>query len=492
MQQQQQQQFNPNILIDHRIDNGSICLIRILGKGSYGVVYLGRHISTDKLYAVKVFLNKNQHVDEITLHAKINNHPNVLRILNVVQEAGFTFVVLEYAPDGDLFKTITDPASSIVGNDKAIRAIFLQIIDALQHCHRHGVSHRDLKPENILMFGKNRIKLADFGLATTMHVSCDLGWGSSFYMSPECQGGQVRNDVHIKGYATQQSDVWSLGIILINLVTSRNPWVTATKDNETFAAYARRPHKFLKHLLPSISHELDDILTRILCVDPALRISLPELRLRILRCKSFTEPVPTTAPMAATGSIRPSPMAATQHQQYLRRCPQREHCDKKIRYPSANVTAQYQLDSEQKRQHNIKKNRISRPESTAAATMMECSSSTAETMLEYIRGYDSSSASSPTSTASPSASPSQPSSLFTRKVKNNARMVPAVLVPSRQVISSSSSESSASSTDGPTTPRHRSPSPPHHRSLAKATANLYAAHRQRNHDLFSVVDQYLP
>lgn len=105
----------------------------------------------------------------------------------------------------------------------------------------------------------------------------------------ECQGGLIRNHQRIKGYGTQQNDIWSLGIILINLTTGRNPWKQANLNDSSFAAYchANRPG-FFRVILPSISNELEAILERIFCLDPARRIGLPELRLRILQCRSFT------------------------------------------------------------------------------------------------------------------------------------------------------------------------------------------------------------
>ncbi|KAI9259467.1 kinase-like domain-containing protein, partial [Phascolomyces articulosus] len=265
-----------------------IQLISVLGFGAYGIVYQGRHAKTGKIYAVKLLSQKKERFSEIELHRRLSNHRSILTFDKVVQHGDWTFLVLEYAPEGDLFSAITQPASPIVGNNDAIRHIFLQIVDAVQYCHRHGIAHRDLKPENILMFPNWQVKLADFGLATTQTVSADFGCGSVFYFSPESQGGFIRNNTRMKGYGTQQNDVWSLGVILINLAAGRNPWKQATVNDPAFAAYVRKPSQFFKGILPCISTELNSILERIFCLDPALRISLPELRLRILQCKSFT------------------------------------------------------------------------------------------------------------------------------------------------------------------------------------------------------------
>jgi serine/threonine protein kinase len=98
----------------------------------------------------------------------------------------------------------------------------------------------------------------------------------------ECQGPTT-----VKGYSTQKNDIWSLGVILINLTAGRNPWKQANMRNSTFAAYVRNPHHFFRIILPCISEELERILLRIFCLDPAHRISLPELKIHIQKCVSF-------------------------------------------------------------------------------------------------------------------------------------------------------------------------------------------------------------
>ncbi|KAG0185335.1 hypothetical protein DFQ28_009509 [Apophysomyces sp. BC1034] len=260
-----------------------IRLHSILGTGAYGVVYLGRHRVTGKRYAVKWITNAKLAENEIRIHSRLSGHDNILGFKKVVREDDKIFIVLEYATGGDLFAAITKCS---VPDNNTIRHLFLQILDAIQHCHQNGVAHRDLKPENILLVDRC-IKLADFGLSTTQPVSIEFGCGSTFYFSPECQGGIIRNNQRIKAYSTQLNDIWSLGVILINLVAGRNPWKQANLADPTFAAYVHKPHRFFRKIFSTISNELDSILQRIFCLDPARRISLPELRVRILNCTSF-------------------------------------------------------------------------------------------------------------------------------------------------------------------------------------------------------------
>lgn len=176
--------INPSSLLNTTIDHGRILLKSILGVGAYGIVYLGQHLMNQRQYAVKLLTNIKVSKSEIAIHSHLSNHPNILSFEKVVQQQGKTFIILEYAPKGDLFASITHPTQGLMGNNEAIKYIFLQILDAVDYCHQRGVAHRDLKPENILMFPHWKVKLADFGLATCQAVSAEFGCGSTFYFSP--------------------------------------------------------------------------------------------------------------------------------------------------------------------------------------------------------------------------------------------------------------------------------------------------------------------
>jgi serine/threonine protein kinase len=141
-----------------------------------------------------------------------------------------------------------------------------QIISALAHAHAHQVFHRDLKPENILVAGDGSLKLADFGLATKERISNDFGCGSSFYMAPEQQPS--RSAMGRRPYFPAKSDVWSLGIIFLNLRFGRNPWKLSRVDMDaTFAAYTQDPN-VLREMFPELSSSALYFLQRVLCVDP--------------------------------------------------------------------------------------------------------------------------------------------------------------------------------------------------------------------------------
>jgi serine/threonine protein kinase len=294
---------------------------RVLGSGAYGVVHLAKDISTGIHYAVKA-LNKvmpnglpldlrQQHFQqtEMRLHYQVSAHPNIVSLLRIMPTRDHTFVIMEYCPEGDLFSNITE-RGRYVGDDIAAKSAFLQILEAVSHCHRLGIYHRDLKPENILVTqGGRQVKLADFGLATTEPYATEFGCGSTFYMSPgrnseffipplhsltistflECQDQSSGKPY----YACAPNDIWSLGVILVNLTCGRNPWKSASPKDSTFRAYMEDRH-FLKSILP-LSDELNEILGMIFELDPTRRIKLDELMQRILNCHQFTKPqVPAT------------------------------------------------------------------------------------------------------------------------------------------------------------------------------------------------------
>lgn len=273
---------------------GTLQLTDILGTGAYGVVYGAVDIKTGIRYAVKCLskftaegnpLERRQvayQQREIRLHYTASAHPNVVSLHKVIDDVDCIYVVLEYCPEGDLFLNITE-RGQYVGNDYMAKKAFLQILDAVEHCHKLGIYHRDLKPENVLVTDNGEtVKLADFGLATADDRSEDYGCGSTFYMSPECLDPSARKPY----YMCAPNDIWSLGVILVNLTCGRNPWKQASLQDSTYRAYIRQPG-FLKTILP-LTDDLNDILSGIFHPNPECRITMTELRCRIMACTGFT------------------------------------------------------------------------------------------------------------------------------------------------------------------------------------------------------------
>ncbi|KAE8454415.1 hypothetical protein EG329_000037 [Mollisiaceae sp. DMI_Dod_QoI] len=268
-------------------------LTRIIGTGKNAVVYSAVDVSTNMVYAIKS-LNKFDidgkplenrmrefQAREIRLHYMASAHPNVVSMLNILDTSDCTYVLMDFYPEGDLFDNIVEKGA-YVGNDSSIRTAFLQILDAVEHCHQLGIYHRDIRPENILVNG-GTLALADFGHATTNDMSEDHNCASLFYMSPEC----LDPSPHALSYRNAPNDIWSLGVILINLTCGRNPWKKASHEDSTYKAFRRNP-KFLQTILP-LSEELVNILGRIFEPDPTKRITISELKGATIGCSSFFE-----------------------------------------------------------------------------------------------------------------------------------------------------------------------------------------------------------
>lgn len=277
-----------------------IRLVEVLGIGAYGVVYKALDVKTGAPFAVKA-LNKlgleprqqSFQQREIQLHHEVSNHPSIVSMYKIVDSVDCTFVIMEFCSEGDLFSKITEE-QRYVGNDELARSVFLQILDAVEYCHSVGIYHRDLKPENILVKdGGATVKLADFGLATKDYFTSDFGCGSTFYMSPECQ---QTNPAPYSCYQSPANDIWSLGVILINLTCGRNPWKRASSEDSTFRAFAK-DRGFLRTILP-LSDELDVIVRQIFEPEAANRITISHLRQLILQCSHFTKNSAPVAPLS--------------------------------------------------------------------------------------------------------------------------------------------------------------------------------------------------
>jgi serine/threonine protein kinase len=276
----------------HLLDSGRLKLLELLGSGAYGKVYKAIDLTSPcekpDYFAVKCLLrpkpgsrHENFQLREFALHRLVSSHPNIVGFHKVLYDHTYVYVVLDLCLGGDLFAVITE-RKVLQHNDELIKSIFLQLLDAVYHCHENSVFHRDLKPENVLCSEDGTlIYLADFGLSTQKKVSEDFGCGSSYYMSPECIGKEFK---HGK-YSTRHSDIWSLGVILINMIAGRNPWRYAMTTDDCFSAFLYN-RDFLRSVLP-ISAQANNILKRIFHLNPLNRISIPDLRREILAIETF-------------------------------------------------------------------------------------------------------------------------------------------------------------------------------------------------------------
>ncbi|KAI0057982.1 kinase-like protein [Artomyces pyxidatus] len=279
--------FKPDF-VGRTIDN-TLLIVDIIGTGGFGVVYRAIDQSSPhgQQYALKC-LRRGQPgsrerlciSQEWLMNSRVDDHPNVVTLHRVIDVDQYAFLVFDLCAGGDLFSAVTD-RRVYFRNDELIKLAFVQLIDAIQHCHDRGVYHRDIKPENILCSADGtRLYLADFGLATK-HEYTSRRLGSAYYMSPEALG----EDVLVSSYPSGNSDIWALGLILLNMITGRSPWASAVEHDCNYADFRRNPY-FLMTILP-ISREVTTLLTRVFSVNPLDRFSLAELRTKILAIDSL-------------------------------------------------------------------------------------------------------------------------------------------------------------------------------------------------------------
>jgi serine/threonine protein kinase len=198
-------------------------IIDTLGEGGMANVYLAEDIILQRKVAVKILrldLQKQPQTQarfqREALATSELSHPNIVSVLDVGTDQGLPYMVMEYVDGPDLKEYIQK--NSPLALSEVVR-IMDQLLSAMTLAHQHNVIHRDLKPQNILMDKDGNIKIADFGIAVALNQSSitqtNSVMGSVHYMSPE----QTRG-----GMVTKQSDIYSLGIILYELITGKVPF----------------------------------------------------------------------------------------------------------------------------------------------------------------------------------------------------------------------------------------------------------------------------
>lgn len=274
---------------------GHYKITQMLGYGANGTVHLAKDTTTGELVAIKELSFKGltpaeQHLqrNEAFYHSSLSHHENILTLRDVMVGEEALFLVMDYCPEGDLFEFVVKQtnADRLKGVESS-RRMALEIISSVINCHSAGIYHRDLKPENVLLVpcedGSYTTRLADFGLATTQLVSNDLGCGSACYMSPECTSYSPQHSEK-EGFNSAKNDVWSLGILLVNLMCGLNPWKRACVEDRSFAAYLR-DQTYLMTL--EVSSSFYELLTKALNPDPEARCDLDTLYNLVKACPTF-------------------------------------------------------------------------------------------------------------------------------------------------------------------------------------------------------------
>ncbi|XP_041375700.1 SNF-related serine/threonine-protein kinase-like isoform X4 [Gigantopelta aegis] len=242
-----------------------------IGRGHFAVVKLARHVFTGEKVAVKV-IDKTKLDDVSKAHLfqevrcmKLVQHPNVVRLYEVIDTQTKLYLILELGDGGDLYDYIMKHDGGL--KEPAARTYFRQIVEAISYCHKLHVVHRDLKPENVVFFEKlGLVKLTDFGFSNMFNPGYKLetSCGSLAYSAPEILLGD--------SYDAPAVDVWSLGVILYMLVCGTPPFQEAN-DSETLTMIMDCKYQVPSH----ISSQCRDLINLMLKREPSNRASLEEI-----------------------------------------------------------------------------------------------------------------------------------------------------------------------------------------------------------------------
>ncbi|XP_077962576.1 serine/threonine-protein kinase MARK2 isoform X20 [Gasterosteus aculeatus] len=262
----------PTTTSDDQPHIGNYRLLKTIGKGNFAKVKLARHVLTGKEVAVKIIdktqLNSSslQKLFREVRIMKMLNHPNIVKLFEVIETEKTLYLVMEYASGGEVFDYLVAHGRM---KEKEARAKFRQIVSAVQYCHQKCIVHRDLKAENLLLDADMNIKIADFGFSNefTLGNKLDTFCGSPPYAAPELFQG--------KKYDGPEVDVWSLGVILYTLVSGSLPF-----DGQNLKELRERVLRGKYRIPFYMSTDCENLLKKFLILNPSKRGSLEQQIMR--------------------------------------------------------------------------------------------------------------------------------------------------------------------------------------------------------------------
>lgn len=245
---------------------GKYKLIKTIGKGNFAKVKLAKHLPTGREVAIKI-IDKTQ-LNQTSLQKlfrevrimKFLDHPNIVKLYEVIETDRTLYLVMEYASGGEVFDYLVAHGRM---KEKEARAKFRQIVSSVQYCHQKHVIHRDLKAENLLLDSDMNIKIADFGFSNEFSPGnkLDTFCGSPPYAAPELFQG--------KKYDGPEVDVWSLGVILYTLVSGSLPF-----DGQNLKELRERVLRGKYRIPFYMSTDCEALLKKFLVLVPEKRASL--------------------------------------------------------------------------------------------------------------------------------------------------------------------------------------------------------------------------
>jgi hypothetical protein len=250
--------------------NENLDVIKLLGHGGMGEVYLAFDKSLDRKVAIKRMLpaisqirsDRERFVREARSVSKLDNHPNIVRIHHILEMPNELALVFEYI-EGETLSQILERKQRL-SFDEA-RRYLKPVCDALRFAHQRAIYHRDIKPSNIMLSKDGVLKVMDFGIAreakTTMGTFTQTIMGTPAYMAPEMEMGLVG----------KEADIYSLGVTLYELLSGETPFAGANGNQDKKNMNFRPLSSFIRELPTGI----DEFIAHALQPNPTHRIKSP-------------------------------------------------------------------------------------------------------------------------------------------------------------------------------------------------------------------------
>ncbi|MFD1031018.1 Stk1 family PASTA domain-containing Ser/Thr kinase [Metaplanococcus flavidus] len=240
--------------------NGRYKIKELIGGGGMSNVYLANDMILDRDIAIKILRYDFSNEEELrrrfqreALSTTSLAHPNIVNIFDVGEDGAMPYLVMEYVPGKTLKEYIIE--HSPIAPERAVK-IMKQLASALAHAHHNQIVHRDIKPQNILMDAEGNVKISDFGIAmalsATSYTQTNSVLGTVHYLSPE----QARG-----GNATKKSDIYSLGIVMYELLTGRLPF-SGESAVSIALKHLQTETPSLREIVPTIPQSLENVVLK--------------------------------------------------------------------------------------------------------------------------------------------------------------------------------------------------------------------------------------